>query len=147
MTNEADPKNRSGDYSNWRSRVPFESFEGTASFLKIPQESWANLDVRKFVDLVNRVRKLQMDLTIADSENSFGRALNDPESSRRYKDINQGLNPSLSDRYMSAELLMRVAIQILEEGFNGNIAHPNYIQGKLNPAIGRYGLEVRKRDK
>lgn len=142
MTNESDSRGRSsGEQSgSLRARVPHESFEGTAVFMGIPRESWQDPEIQRFVGLVNRVRQLQEDLTIADAGNMSSRI--DPQ---RYLELNRGLKPPLSDRYSSAELLMRVAIQILEQGFNGAVVNPDYLQGKLNVAVGGYGLKVEKK--
>ncbi len=52
------------------------------------------------------------------------------------------LKPKLTDRYRCVELLLRCAIEVLEQGLNGEEIHKGYLKSKLGRAVSFYGLDV-----
>jgi hypothetical protein len=52
------------------------------------------------------------------------------------------LEPSLAERYTAAEHLVRAALHLMGEGFNGHEVNTEYVRGVGNRALGRYGLRV-----
>ncbi len=121
----------------------YESFEGTAKYLHIPQQNWDNPTVRAFIELLNRVVQLQEDLSQADIDSSFIRVLGDRtgEVTKRYIEA-IGMDPELSERYNNADLLLIVVKEILEDGFHGYPARTSYMKEKINQAIRGYGMRV-----
>jgi hypothetical protein len=52
------------------------------------------------------------------------------------------LNPTISERYRCVELLLRCAIEVLEQGLNGEGIPTGYLKAKLGRAASYYGLEI-----
>ena len=123
------------------------SFDSTATHLGIPKENLDNQAVREFVGLYNRVQQLQLDLSAASTthlrRSRVGELFGTPadELEQESGEVG-GMNPTLSNRYGRAELLMRVAMELLSDGFQGEPAHPDYVRSKLNAAVNGLGLEV-----
>lgn len=122
-------------------------FEDSARSLGIPHENWGNETVREFVSFFNHVQQLQLDLSEAQTRHlrasSVGGLFGAPAETidQEGQDVG-GMNPPLADRYREGELLMRVTMELLADGFKGERAHSSYIKSKLNAAINGLGLEV-----
>src|SRR5215210_4321397 len=97
--------------------------ESTASGLGIPVEHREHPTVIGFIALVNRVENLQSDCSRAQSEAGRTSDLDAP-----------GVSPSLTDRYETAELMLRAVHAVLTDRLNGGLAiadNPGYVKGKL----------------
>jgi hypothetical protein len=130
-----------------REATPDYTFESTAQHLGIPEQNWGNESVREFVGFFNRVQQLQQDISEAKTvhlrRSSVGHLFDTPtEELQQEKQEVAGMTPPLTDRYSRSELMMRVAMELLRDGFKGHPAQPNYIKSKLNAVINSFGLEV-----
>src|SRR5438445_11019681 len=85
---------------HWEQRPDF-SFDSTVKSLGIPKENWDNPIVREFVGLLNNVKQLQRDLTVASTKHNM--VLN---TDREHNTEIQGMEPSLTTRHGSSELLL-----------------------------------------
>lgn len=124
-----------------RSSTPDFSFQSTATSLDIPRENWEHPPVQEFVALYNQAQQLQQDLSIADVRHSVW-LLSESRELQQQHQAETALDPSLSARYMSAEHLMRAVIHVLQAGFHGQPADPEYLANKINIAVGSFGLRV-----
>jgi hypothetical protein len=48
----------------------------------------------------------------------------------------------MTERYRCAELLLRCALEVLEQGLNGDPMYTGYFKSKLGRAAEYYGLDV-----
>ena len=121
------------------------SFEDTATSLGFSREQQRDPTMRSFIGLVNQVSNLQIAADDASLSAPFD--VTDwprSETAKQYFE-KTSLEPNLRDRYASVELLLRVAEAVLTDGMHGKhpiVEDPNYLQGKLESAVARYGLRV-----
>jgi hypothetical protein len=52
------------------------------------------------------------------------------------------LHLTMAERYRCVELLLRCAIEVLEQGLNGEPMYTGYFKSKLGRAASYYGLDV-----
>src|SRR5215211_4795518 len=121
------------------------SFEDTATSLRFTPEQQRHPTMRTFIQMVNQVSNLQIAADDASLAAPFD--ITDWPRAERAKQYFEttSLQPNLRDRYASVELLLRVAEAVLTDGMHGKrpiVEDPNYLQGKLESAVARYGLRV-----
>jgi hypothetical protein len=122
----------------------------------IPKKYWRRAAVRDHVRFCHQLRKLQHEIANR-SINDHDFWMSDEEIFRdnpsllkkaRYALTHDGrlppplLKPTITERYRCVELLLRCAIEVLEQGLNGEAFYTGYIKSKLGRAVSYYGLDV-----
>jgi hypothetical protein len=136
----------------------------------IPKKYWQRASVRDHVRFCQQLRQLQQEIASrADKHHpdcggfhhhdfwmSDEEIFRDQPSliKKAHYALTQGggfpaplLNPTISERYRCVELLLRCAIEVLEQGLNGEGIHTGYLKAKLGRAASYYGLAVVDREK
>jgi hypothetical protein len=131
----------------------------------IPKKYWHRASVRAHVRFCHQLRKLQHEINSRsikhhpDCTCSYHHDfwMSDEEILRdhpslikkvRYVLTHGGqlppplLKPTITERYRCVELLLRCAIEVLEQGLNGEAIYTGYIKSKLGRAASYYGLDV-----
>jgi len=131
----------------------------------IPKKYWHRAAVRDHVRFCLQLRKLQHEIanrSIKDHRDCqvshhHDFWLNDEEISREHDSlikkarlalIRRGhlpappLHLTIAERYCCVELLLRCAIEVLEQGLNGDPMYTGYFKSKLGRAAEYYGLDV-----
>jgi hypothetical protein len=131
----------------------------------IPKKYWHRAAVRDHVRFCLQVGQLQHE--IANRSLKDQRAcpvshhhdfwLNDEEISREHDSLIKKarlalirgghlpappLHLTITERYRCVELLLRCAIEVLEQGLNGEAMYTGYFKSKLGRAAEYYGLDV-----
>jgi hypothetical protein len=127
------------------------AFERTATKFGIPRENWEHPTVKGFVETFNELEALHLRLSHLATDHDKGKYYRDqdwvfqetPESVAQHRGMESvPLRPSLYDRFMRASHALIAPLEILQEGFVGHPARPDYMKSKLNAAVGGYGLKV-----
>jgi hypothetical protein len=131
----------------------------------IPKKYWHRAAVRDHVRFCHQLRKLQHEIESRSrkhhpdcggshhhdfwmSEEEIFRDHPSLIEKARYALTHNGrlppplLKPAISERYRCVELLLRCAIEVLEQGLNGEQIHTGYLKSKLGRAASYYGLDV-----
>jgi hypothetical protein len=133
---EPQPRSRSGKYDVApqpvgrveRTRRLFQVAE-QARGLGIPVQSLTDhAEVAHYAGVYHDGHYLQQDLEV--------------QRSHGWRVEGDGLPSIIQERYGSGELLLRVGLEMLQEGFNGQTVQQRYMQENVQAAIGKYGLRV-----
>jgi hypothetical protein len=131
----------------------------------IPKKYWHRAAVRDHVRFCLQARQLQHEISNRSLKDQRACQvshrhdfwLNDEEISREHDSlINKArlalvrgghlpappLHLTMTQRYRCVELLLRCAIEVLEQGLNGEPIYTGYFKSKLGRAASYYGLDV-----
>ena len=131
----------------------------------IPKKYWHRAAVRDHVRFCLQVGQLQHEIANRALDHRrdcqvthhHGFWLNDEEIARehdslfkkaQYALIRRGhvppppLHLTMTERYFCVELLLRCALEVLEQGLNGDPMYTGYFKSKLGRAAEYYGLDV-----
>lgn len=138
---------REGNGLNWQ-RIAREFRIGTKKgIFAIPESNWNHPTVHAFVEATLDAGNLQAVLHRDQAKHGavaqYDYVKYGLEPGREVPPGAPGMNPPLSQRYMSSELLMRGIVQILEYGLEREQANlPRYLAGKIGVVTEGYGVEI-----
>ena len=125
-----------------------------AKYWGIPKKYWQRASVRDHVRFCLQIGKLQHEISNRSighhpdrDEEIFGEHPSLLKKARFVLTHGGKLPPpppqlTITERYRCVELLLRCALEVLEQGLNGQPLYTGYLKSKLGRAVSYYGLDV-----